>query len=550
MVTSLDLAAADLPTRRALEGISLAVAKSKRIVVVTGAGISCSCGIPDFRSSDGLYNLVKKQYPNVVMKGRDLFDATLFRDADSTAVFYTFISELKRSIDAATPSPTHDFIKTLDTKKKLLRSYTQNIDGLEERAGLVGSSAPEARAAPSKGSTAAGKLRVKGVRNVQLHGDIHRVRCTFCSVDLPCTEEHLRLFGVGQAPDCPECAFRAQERVARSARPIKIGTLRPAIVLYDEPHPLGDDIGVIQTSDLSRRPDLLVIMGTSLKVHGLRRLVREFAKAVHAGAPEGKPSTYAYKVVFVNKTPPGSEWSGVIDYHVGGETDAWAGRVLDDWKRVRPADWEVQQTLDGDGVFRHVKDGAAGTGKGKAKKPFSIVAAGPENIPPSQADPASLSGTKPAPPATPKRRKSVSHYEVGGGSPSKRRELEPLRIEFTPGGMEAFGQGLEKTLFANKTNSKVVADSQERRGRGRPKGSGKAKAVEGKAKPKGVKRTASSVDTPRRAQAAPPANRRKVEVSLQPSKLKRAASTVGMRSSQRMARQKDIEVDVDVDVFS
>ena len=33
-------------TRRALEGISLAVAKSKRIVVVTGAGISCSCGIP------------------------------------------------------------------------------------------------------------------------------------------------------------------------------------------------------------------------------------------------------------------------------------------------------------------------------------------------------------------------------------------------------------------------------------------------------------------------------------------------------------------------
>ena len=149
------------------------------------------------------------------MKGRDLFDATLFRDAESTSVFYTFISELKRSIDAASPSPTHEFIKTLDSKKKLLRSYTQNIDGLEERAGLVGSSAPEARAVPSKGSTAAGKLHMKDVRNVQLHGDIHRVRCTLCSVDLMCTEEHLRLFGLGQAPDCPECAFRAQERAAR-----------------------------------------------------------------------------------------------------------------------------------------------------------------------------------------------------------------------------------------------------------------------------------------------------------------------------------------------
>ena len=78
------------------------------------------------------------------MKGRDLFDASLFRDSTSTSVFYTFISQLKRSIDVASPSPTHRFIKTLDSKKKLLRSYTQNIDGLEERAGLVGSSSQEA----------------------------------------------------------------------------------------------------------------------------------------------------------------------------------------------------------------------------------------------------------------------------------------------------------------------------------------------------------------------------------------------------------------------
>ena len=85
----------------------------------------------DFRSSDGLYALVKQQYPDVVLKGRDLFDASLFRDPTSTAVFYTFISQLKKSIDVAKPSPTHRFIKTLDSKRKLLRSYTQNIDGLD-----------------------------------------------------------------------------------------------------------------------------------------------------------------------------------------------------------------------------------------------------------------------------------------------------------------------------------------------------------------------------------------------------------------------------------
>ena len=160
----------------------------------------------DFRSSDGLYALVKQQYPDVVMKGRDLFDASLFRDPTSTAVFYTFISQLKKSIDSATPSPTHRFIKTLDQKRKLLRSYTQNIDGLEERAGLAGSSSEGVRI-NGPGSS---KIKTREVRNVQLHGDIHRVRCTYCSADFPCTQDHLDSFLAGNPPDCPECAARCE----------------------------------------------------------------------------------------------------------------------------------------------------------------------------------------------------------------------------------------------------------------------------------------------------------------------------------------------------
>lgn len=147
---------------------------------------------------------MKEQYPDVVMKGRDLFDASLFRDATSTAVFYTFISGLKRSIDAAKPSPTHHFIKVLDAKKRLLRSYTQNIDGLEARVGLLGSSSQEAKSI-KKGKA---KIRTKDVRNVQLHGDIHRVRCIACSAEYPCSDEHLTFFEKGTTPDCPECLSR------------------------------------------------------------------------------------------------------------------------------------------------------------------------------------------------------------------------------------------------------------------------------------------------------------------------------------------------------
>jgi len=151
-----------------------------------------------------LYALVKERYPDVVLKGRDLFDASLFRDPTSTAVFYTFIAQLKRSIDAATPTPTHRFIKTLDTKKKLLRSYTQNIDGLEAQVGLLGTACQEAKS-NGKGKS---RLRTKDVRNVQLHGDIHRVRCTTCSAEYACSEEHLLIFEKGIAPDCPECLSR------------------------------------------------------------------------------------------------------------------------------------------------------------------------------------------------------------------------------------------------------------------------------------------------------------------------------------------------------
>lgn len=134
------------------------------------------------------------------------------------------------------------------------------------------------------------------------------------------------------------------DRVARSARAVRVGTLRPAIVLYDEPHPLGDDIAAIQTSDLSKRPDLLIVMGTSLKVHGLKKLVKEFAKAVHHGSTMSS-STAPPKVIFVNKTAPAAEWAGIIDLHVQGTTDAWVERVISDWKHSKPTDWEVQPTL-------------------------------------------------------------------------------------------------------------------------------------------------------------------------------------------------------------
>ncbi|KAG0368807.1 DHS-like NAD/FAD-binding domain-containing protein [Gamsiella multidivaricata] len=294
----------DVVSERHLQSVTDVMLKAKKTIVITGAGISCSSGIPDFRSADGLYNLVKKQYPKTVLKGKDLFDANLFRDCTTTAVFYTFISELHAQTLKAKPSPTHHFIKMLSEKGKLLRCYTQNIDCLEEELGMETSLVCEK-----------GKVK-KDVNVVQLHGSLRKLKCTLCSEPYGFLNDYEKVFREGEAPDCPKCELNDVIRVAQGKRKVATGTLRPDIVLYNENHPFGDAIGRIQLTDLKRSPDVLLVMGTSLKVHGLRLLVRKAAKTVH----ENKKGC----VILVNKTPVvGKEWNGVFDYFVEGECDRW-----------------------------------------------------------------------------------------------------------------------------------------------------------------------------------------------------------------------------------
>ncbi|WVQ72472.1 hypothetical protein IAR50_002025 [Cryptococcus sp. DSM 104548] len=317
---------ADFSGRRHLSDVSTAIAKAKKVIVISGAGISCSSGIPDFRSEGGLYNLVKNKYPDAFFTGKDLFSAGTFANPLTTAIFYTFIAELSLSCNQAKPTRTHRFIETLHEKKKLMRSYTQNVDGLERRMGL------------ESGGRGKG-LKKLGTKNVELHGDLGRVRCVLCFSDYEATAEYVEMFREGEAPECPSCMERCESRINRSARATAVGTLRPSIVLYDEPHPLGDDIGSLAAYDAARSPDVLLIMGTSLKVHGLKRLVKEFAKAVHGGKKPGM-------VVFVNATAPSKEWEGIIDVHIEGETDMWVEKVEEDWRSVRPGDWMSQTLLD------------------------------------------------------------------------------------------------------------------------------------------------------------------------------------------------------------
>ncbi|CUS13941.1 unnamed protein product [Tuber aestivum] len=103
---------------------------SSNIIVLTGAGISTSLGIPDFRSKgSGLYSRLEGLG---LSDPQEVFDLDVFRE-DPT-IFYSIAGRILPTVDRI--SPTHAFIELLQRKNKLLTQYTQNIDNLEIKAGI------------------------------------------------------------------------------------------------------------------------------------------------------------------------------------------------------------------------------------------------------------------------------------------------------------------------------------------------------------------------------------------------------------------------------
>lgn len=173
----------------------------------------------------------------------------------------------------------------------------------------------------------------KGCQVVQLHGDLRSLRCTNCQLLTEYTASSVDLLMKGEAPVCEACEAASMGRQAAGKRATKVGFLRPNIVLYGEEHPAADQVGAIAEADIKAAPDMMIILGTSLKVHGLKIIVRQFAKAVHAKGG---------KVIFVNNTPPSdSVWEGVIDEYVEMDCDKWVADV----RNRRQGIWEKQTKL-------------------------------------------------------------------------------------------------------------------------------------------------------------------------------------------------------------
>ncbi|GIZ40442.1 hypothetical protein CKM354_000377900 [Cercospora kikuchii] len=240
--------------------------RRQKIVVIAGAGISVSAGIPDFRSSQGLFRSLKEEY-NLKGSGKDLFDASVYKDDVSTSSFHDMVNTMSRLTKDAKPTAFHHMLATIAQEDRLLRLYSQNVDGIDTGLEPLKTSIPLAKGPDGKWP-----------RTVQVHGGLDKMVCSKCH-DLADLDPSL--FDGPVPPTCPRCVEVNDIRVGvEGKRSHGIGRMRPRMVLYNEHNPDDEAIGAVTKDDLRKRPDAVIVVGTTLKVPGVRRIVREMCATV------------------------------------------------------------------------------------------------------------------------------------------------------------------------------------------------------------------------------------------------------------------------------
>ena len=194
------------------------IAGSDNIVFFGGAGVSTESGIPDFRSTDGLYRQEYKYPPETILSH------TFFEQ--NPEEFFRFYRAKLIPDKSVQPNAAHRRLAELEREGKLRAVITQNIDGLHQ-------------AAASK-------------RAIELHGTSHRCRCASCRFHPPAE-------AVNSGEGVPRCSCG--------------GVLRPEVVLYEEPLAERD---ITDAVNFIRKADVLIVGGTSLAVYPAAGLLRYY----------------------------------------------------------------------------------------------------------------------------------------------------------------------------------------------------------------------------------------------------------------------------------
>ena len=198
-------------TQTTLDDAAELFRKAKRVVVLTGAGVSTPSGIPDFRSEgSGLWSRDEPM---------EVASLSIFRRAPER--FFNWFRPLASQIFDAQPNPAHTALAEFQFASRQNTIITQNIDGLHQKAGS------------------------KHV--VEMHGTLSTLSCTQCYKKFP-SKEYLKPFiENGLIPLCPNCN----------------GILKPDVILFGEQLPQS---AWQAAQRATHQCDLMLVAGSSLEV--------------------------------------------------------------------------------------------------------------------------------------------------------------------------------------------------------------------------------------------------------------------------------------------
>ena len=204
-----------------IEQVRQLVAESRRIVVLTGAGISTESGIPDFRGPQGVWT----KNP-----GAEKMATLSVYLSDPEVRKRAWQKRLQSEAFTAEPNAGHRALVELERSGKLHTLITQNIDGLHHKAG----SSRELI--------------------VEIHGTIHEVVCMTCSERAPMERALTRVRAGEEDPPCRTCG----------------GILKSATISFGQSLVHAD---LNRSERAARNCDLLLAIGSTLSVYPIAAIV-------------------------------------------------------------------------------------------------------------------------------------------------------------------------------------------------------------------------------------------------------------------------------------
>lgn len=241
-------------TLEALDEIGAALRSARRVVALTGAGISTDSGIPDFRGPQGVW--------------------TKDPEAERLSTLQAYMSDRDVRVKAwrlrldhpawhAQPNPGHHALAELERKGRVHTLVTQNIDGLHQRAGT----SPEIL--------------------VEIHGTMHEVLCMQCGERAEMQRALDRVRAGEEDPECRTCG----------------GILKSATISFGQSL-LPEDLNRAQ--EAAQSCDFFLAVGTSLAVYPVAHLPQA---ALNAGARlalfNAEPTPYDTYADWVVRDPLG-----------------------------------------------------------------------------------------------------------------------------------------------------------------------------------------------------------------------------------------------------